>query len=83
LDTVGCTAEGAVFIGLMPHDLRVGPSADVSYAIGAQLGSIIRGELQERRGQVLSSVARLLFHDQTTPHGGRLLDEVLTQMASG
>jgi len=83
LDTVGCTDEGAVFIGLMPHELRPGPKADVSYAIGAQLGSIIRGELQERRGQVLSSVARLLFHDQSLPHGGRLLDEVLTQMSAG
>jgi hypothetical protein len=55
----------------------------VSYAIGSQLGSIIRGELQERRGQVLSAVARHLFQDQSMPHSGRLLDEVLTQMSAG
>jgi signal recognition particle receptor subunit beta len=83
LDTVGCTDDGPIYIGLMPHETRNGPSADVSYAIGAQLGSIIRGELQERRGQVLSAVARHLFHEQNTPHGGRLLDEVLTQMSAG
>jgi signal recognition particle receptor subunit beta len=82
LDTVGFGENGPVYVGLMPMEPRSGPSADVSYAIGSQLGSIVRTALHDRRADVLSAVARELFHHQTT-HSGRLLDEVLTQMAAG
>jgi hypothetical protein len=82
LDTVGFGENGPVYVGLMPMEPRSGPSADVSYAIGSQLGSIVRTALHDRRADVLSAVARELFHHQTT-HSGRLLDEVLTQMSAG
>jgi signal recognition particle receptor subunit beta len=82
LDTVGYGDQGPVYVGLMPMEPRDGPSADVSYAIGSQLGSIVRSALHDRRSDVLAAVARELFQHQTT-HSGRLLDEVLTQMAAG
>jgi hypothetical protein len=82
LDTVGLTDAGPVYIGLMPLQPQDEPPADVSFAIGQQLGSIIRTELKDRQGQVLSAVARCLFHEQGKPYSGRLLDAVLTQMAA-
>ncbi|MET0386282.1 MAG: GTPase domain-containing protein [Polyangiales bacterium] len=82
LDTVAGSDRGPVFVGLMPLEPRIGPPADVTAGIGAQLGAIIRSALHNRRADVMSVIARLLLHHQT-PHSSRLLDEVLTQMAAG
>jgi hypothetical protein len=65
----------------MPMDMHDGPTADVSYAIGSQLGSILRSALHDRRSEVLAAVARSLFHSHPSD-SGRLLDEVLTQLAA-
>ncbi len=82
LDTIGYTESGPVYVGLMPMDVQDGPTADVSYAIGSQLGSILRSALHDRRSEVLAAVARSLFHAHPSD-SGRLLDEVLTQLAAG
>jgi signal recognition particle receptor subunit beta len=80
LDTVGWGERGPVYVGLMPTEPYAGPSADFTFGIGAQLGSIVRNTLHDRRGDVLSAVARGLLHNHT-PHSTRLLDEVLTEMS--
>jgi signal recognition particle receptor subunit beta len=82
LDTVGYAEHGPVYVGLMPMEMAEEPTADVSYAIGSQLGSILRNSLRDRRSEVLAEVARTLFHTQSSD-SGRLLDEVLTQLATG
>lgn len=80
LDTVGYGAEGPVYVGLMPLGNYDRPNPDASYAIGSQLGSLVRDALQERHSQVLGLVAQSLFSGERA-HSGRLLDEVLMQLA--
>jgi signal recognition particle receptor subunit beta len=81
LDTIGFGESGPVYVGLMPMESRSEPSPDVSFAIGSQLAAILKNALHERRSEVLATVARLLFHSQSSD-SGRVLDEVLTQMAA-
>ena len=80
LDTVGWGDRGPVYVGLMPMEPVTIPTSDLTFGIGSQLGSIVRDTLHDRRGDVLSAIARELLHNQTQ-HSGRILDEVLTELA--
>ncbi|MEY4580371.1 MAG: hypothetical protein RL701_5074 [Pseudomonadota bacterium] len=80
LDTIAPAERGPMYVGLMLTEPRSGSTSDMTSGIAAQLGSVVRNVLYERRADVLSAIARLLLHQQA-PQNSRLLDEVLTHMA--